>query len=110
MDEENAGRPIPLTWIGAEELPVLFVNQFVGQVEAGQGVFFLNVGQALPPALIGTPEERTEQLEQIAYIPVKPVARFAFTRERLEYLIAILQTNLDQHDEIMRQMRGDEEG
>lgn len=109
MDEENAGVPIPLAWIGAEDLPVLFVNQFVGQVEAEQGVFFLNIGQALPPALLGTPEEQAEQLEQIAYVPVKPVARLALTRERLEYLIAILQTNLDQHDEIIRRMRGGEE-
>ena len=109
MEDESVGRAIPLAWIGAEDLPVLFVNQFVGQVEAEQGVFFLTVGQALPPALIGTPEERVEQLEQVSYVPVKPVARLALTRERLEYLIAVLQTNLDQHDQISQQMRGGNE-
>ncbi len=102
-------RHIPLTWIGAEELPVLFANTLVGQVEAEQDVFFLTIGQTLPPALIGTPDERLEQLEQIAYVPVKPVARLAFTRERLEYLIAILQTNLDQYKEIQRQKEGGDE-
>ena len=107
MDEEHY-REIPVTWIGAEELPVLFANTFVGQVEVQQDVFFLTIGQTLPPALIGTPEERIEQLEQIAYVPVKPVARLALTRERLEYLVAILQTNLDQYRELRGQAEGGE--
>lgn len=102
------GREIPVAWIGAEELPVLFANTFVGQVEPQQDAFFLTIGQTLPPALIGTPEEREEQLEQVAYIPVKPIARLAFTRERLEFLVAILQTNLDQYKELRRIMEGGE--
>lgn len=99
---------LPVSWIGAEDLPVLFANTFVGQVEAEQGVFFLTIGQMVPPALIGTPEEKVEQLEQISYVPIKPVARLALTRERLKYLIAILQTNLDQHDQILQARGGDE--
>lgn len=99
---------LPVSWIGAEDLPVLFANTFVGQVEAEQGVFFLTIGQIVPPALIGTPEEKVEQLEQISYVPIKPVARLALTRERLKYLIAILQTNLDQHDQILQARGGDE--
>ena len=108
MDEQDAGRSIPVTWVGAEDLPVLFVNSFVGQVEVEQGVFFLTIGQMVPPALIGTPEERAEQLEQVSYVPVKPVARLALTRERLEYLVQILHTNLDQYDQIRHQMEGGE--
>lgn len=108
MSEENMEFQVPVSWVGAEELPVLFANMFVGQVEADQGVFFLTVGQMVPPALVGTQAERVEQAEQLSYIPVKPVARLAFTRERLEYLIAILQTNLDQHNELLR-MRGGQE-
>lgn len=101
MDEEPHGRAIPTTWIGAEDLPVLFVNTFVGQVQPQEKAFYLTIGQTVPPALLGTPEEQTEQLEQIAYVPVKPVARLAFTRSRLEELIAILRTNLDQYDQIV---------
>jgi len=77
----------------------------VGQVQAEEGAFYLTIGQTLPPALIGTPQERAEQLEQIAYVPVKPVARLALTRSRLQELAALLQTNLDQYDEMTRQMR-----
>ena len=77
----------------------------MGQVQAEEGAFYLTIGQTLPPALIGTPQERAEQLEQIAYVPVKPVARLALTRSRLQELAALLQTNLDQYDEMTRQMR-----
>ena len=105
MDEGNTGRPIPLTWIGAEELPVLFVNQFVAQVDEG-GEFFLTLGQTLPPALIGTPEERAEQLEQIAYVPVKPVARLALTERGCQELIANLQNVRDNYEQL-RTMRDD---
>jgi len=106
MTEEGMERQIPLAWIGAEELPVLFVNQFVGQFHENE--FFLTIGQALPPALIGTPEERADQLEQIAYVPVKPVARLALTKRGCQELIANLQ-NILEGAEQFRQMRGGEE-
>lgn len=96
MDEERYERSIPLTWIGTDELPLLFVNQFVGQ--GLEDHFVLEVGQSVPPALIGTPEEKMERLEQIAYVPVRPVARLAFSRARCEELIGILQIVLEGHD------------
>lgn len=97
MDEGKIERDIPLTWIGAEELPLLFVNRLIGQ--AGEDHFVLTLGQSVPPALIGTPEQKAEQLEQIAYVPVKPIARLAFTRRTCQDLIAILQTVLEGYDQ-----------
>jgi hypothetical protein len=105
LDEGRYERAIPTTWIGAEDLPVLFVNTFVGQIQPQEGAFYLTLGQTVPPALIGTPQEQTEQLEQIAYVPVKPVARLALTRSRMEELVAILQVNLEQYDQLVEQMR-----
>lgn len=104
MDEEHYERAIPTTWIGAEDLPVLFVNSFVGQIQPQEGAFYLTLGQTVPPALIGTPQEQVEQLEQIAYVPVKPVARLVLTRSRMEELVAILQMNLEQYDQMVQQM------
>ncbi len=106
--DENGGRDVPLTWIGAEDLPVSFANMFVGQVQPEENVFYLTIGQMVPPVLVGTPQEKAEQLKQIAYIPVKPIARLALTRPRLQELAALLQLNLDQYDQVMQQM--EEEG
>lgn len=112
MNEETPSFDIPLAWIGAEELPVHLINQFVCQFN--QDEFILTLGQTVPPAIIGaTQQERAEQLEGIAYVPVKPIARLAFTRSRLVEYIATLQANLDQYDQhqriIREQMGGGEE-
>lgn len=105
VSEEIPSRDVLVAWIGAEDLPVLFVNQFVGQVH--EDTFFLTAGQMIPPALVGTPEERAEQLEQIAYVPVKPVARLALTRADIQQLVSTLNANLDQHEEIRRSRGGE---
>jgi hypothetical protein len=112
LDEETPHIDIPLAWIGAEELPVHLVNQFVCQFH--QDEFILTLGQMVPPALIApTPEERRTQAEQVSYVPIKPLARVAFTRQRLIELVNTLQANIDQYDEFQRQqdprMKGGDE-
>ncbi len=112
MDEGTPHIDIPLAWIGAEELPIHLVNQFVCQFN--QDEFILTLGQMTPPALIApTPEERLDQAEQISYVPIKPLARLGFTRQRLVELVATLQANIAQYDEYQRQqeprMRGGDE-
>ena len=98
MDEGSPQRrDIPVAWIGAEDLPILLVNQFVVQVH--EDTFFLTIGQMTPPALIGTPEQRAEQLEQIAYIPVKPVARLALSLDDVRRLASSLNATLDQYEQ-----------
>lgn len=99
------GREIPLAWVGAEELPIFFVNQFLGQSNP-PGEFFVTFGQMTLPAILGTPEEQVEQVQQIAYVPVKPVARMGFTRERLEELIGVLQQTLINYDQSQEMGRG----
>lgn len=62
---------VPVVWVGAEELPVQFVNQFVGVI--GPGEVFLNLGALMPPAIIGeTDEERKAQAESIPFVQVSP--------------------------------------
>lgn len=106
MAEENFEREIPLTWIGAEQLPLLFVNRLVGQVDDDH--FVLTVGQSVGPALIGTPQDKKDQLEQIAYVPVNPVARLAFTRSTCQDFITILRTILEGFDQ-ERERRDDQQ-
>lgn len=109
MEERPSSIDVPLAWIGAEELPVHLVNQFVCQFN--QDEFILTIGQLVPPALIASsPEERLEQAEQIAYVPIKPLARLAFTRQRLVELVATLQANIAQYDEFQRQQNPMNEG
>lgn len=94
--DQEAGIPVPIVYVGAEDVPVLLANQFVIQHE--QNEFVLTLGQVTPPILLGTLEERREQAQKLAYVPVKVVARVAFTRERLVELIEVLQEHLRKYD------------
>lgn len=55
---------VPLAWVGFDETPIIFANQFLIQSSRIRG-FVIGVGQATPPPLIGTPEQMREQVEQI---------------------------------------------
>lgn len=97
VSQEQEFVSIPLVRIGAEDVPIYMVNDFV--IQHNQNEFILTVGQFQPPILLGTEEERRRQAEQIAYVPIKAVARLGFTRQRLVELIEALQSNLRKYDE-----------
>ncbi len=80
---------VPLVWVGAEETPIYFCNQFLAQVDGNEA--FLMVGQMTPPPLMGSPEEIQEQAERITYVAVKAVARLGMASNRLDELINVLQ-------------------
>lgn len=97
MNEKNDIVTLPIVYIGVEDVPILFANQFVIQHEENE--FILTVGQLQPPILLGPPEQRKEQAKRLTYVPIKVVARFGLTRQRLTELIQALQTNLQIYDE-----------
>jgi len=101
-DPQGDSVEVPLSWIGLDELPILFANQFIIQHQPNEFIF--TVGQMAPPALLGPPEVVAEQAREITHIPVKPLARIGMTRHRLAELIAVLQANLENHDRKMREM------
>lgn len=84
---------VPLSWVGYDEVPITFANQFLVQFEPDES-FILGVGQATAPAIIGTPEQVAAQARQIEFVPVRPVARIAMTEPKLRELIAALEANL----------------
>jgi hypothetical protein len=88
VEEFEKSVALPLVWIGAEDAPILFANQFLAQVQPGEIV--LSVGQVTAPAVIGTAEEQQRQLESVGYVPIKVVARYALTPQRLEELAKML--------------------
>ena len=96
MSQKEDTVTLPMVYIGAEDAPILFANQFIIQHE--QNEFILTVGQLQPPILLGSPEERKEQAKKLTYVPIKIVARFGLTRQRLAELIEVLQNNLRKYD------------
>lgn len=100
---------LPIVWSGTEDVPIVFVNQVLGQV-GRQGEVVLAFGQLTPPALLGTPEQQREQAREISFLPVKPVARLAFTRVGLDDLIGVLEQTRDNYQKIQEAMGEKAEG
>jgi hypothetical protein len=100
LDEDYGGRQIPLTWENVEDVPVFFANQYVCQFN--QDEFVLTIGQMTPPMLLGELQDRAEQLQRLEYVPVKPLARIAFTYSRLVELIQVLEINREQYEQAER--------
>ncbi len=96
MVEESESRKIPIVYLGAEDVPILYANNFV--IQSHQGDFILTVGQLSPPILLGSEEDRRQQVEQVSYVPVKVVARLSFTRARIEELISVLSVHVEKQD------------
>jgi hypothetical protein len=99
LDEQlPEGLNIAVTWEGIDDVPILFVNQVLGQV-GQQSEIILSFGQMAPPAILGnTQEERERQLRELSPLSIKPIARLALTRPGLEQLVAVLQQTLENYD------------
>jgi hypothetical protein len=93
---------LPLSWVGYDENPIVYANQFLIQFLPEEG-FVLGIGQATAPPLIGTPEQVAEQASQIEFIPVRTLSRVALTRPKLAELIAALEANLAKFDRMKQQ-------
>lgn len=97
MPEAEGTREVPTVWVGAEELPVQYVNNFVGITDP-TGIY-LTLGSLVPPPIVGdTVEERKAQAEAITFVPVKPVARVAMSPAGLKRLIEILTQTLQNYE------------
>lgn len=92
MRPEDEGKAIPLTWVGPDEVPVVMANHFISQFH--DDGFVLTFGQVAPPIILGSEEQQREQLEALAFVPVRPLARFALTEQRVRELIKLLTDNL----------------
>src|SRR3954464_6601258 len=92
------GVTLPVAWFGVEDMPILLGTAFVSQFDAQTlDSLTLTVGQVTFPAITGTTDqEREEQLQSVAFVPIKPVVRLALTPARARELIATLEANLDQ--------------
>lgn len=88
---------IPVVWDKAEDVAIIFANQFVGQV-GQQDEVVLTFGQVTPPVLLGPREQQEAQVREIPFVPVKPVARLGLTKAGLDDLIRVLNETRDNYD------------
>ncbi|MGH2917354.1 MAG: hypothetical protein ACRDLS_01965 [Solirubrobacteraceae bacterium] len=91
---------VPFSWVGYDELPIVYANQFLIQYQPGESAFVIGVGQSTLPPLIGEPEEIAEQVAQIEFVPIRPLGRIALTEEKMRELMAVLSASLAKADTV----------
>lgn len=69
-----------------------YANQFTFQVV--EGMCYLNFFEAIPPQLIGSPEEIAEKMEKITSIQAEGVARIVVTKEKLREILEAIHAYL----------------
>jgi hypothetical protein len=88
---------VPVVWVGVDDLPVHYVNQFVGTVSPNEA--FLTLGSLVPPAIMGaTDEDRLAQARSIDFVQIRPVVRVAVTEQGLRDLIGVLNETLSNYE------------
>lgn len=96
--EDDGGVSVPLVYVGIDETPIEFMNQFVVQVQGEE--FILTLGSVAPPLIIAnTPEERRRQAEAVRFAPVRVLGRYGMTRQRLGELVEVLTRFFNEHGE-----------
>lgn len=93
QDPAEVERALTVRWTGVEEIPIHTANQFLVQVDAigdRPDQLVLAVGQVTPPPVLGTDQEKLEQMRTLEYVQVLPLARYSITPGRLRELIDLL--------------------
>ena len=98
-EDTRQGVQLPIVWSGNEDLTIVLVNQFLGQVGL-QDEVVLTFGQLTQPALLGTPEQQQEQARDIPFVSVKAVARLGVTKEGLDQLIEVLNKTRRNYEQV----------
>lgn len=81
-------------WVGVEDVPIVFVNQAIGQVD-DQGDVIITFGQASPPVILGgDAEQQRQQIASIPFVQIRPVARLSLSTRRIHEVITMLQQTL----------------
>lgn len=89
---------VPVVWVGIDEAPVYFLNQFLLQTQAEE--IILTFGALSPPALLGTPQDRRQQAEALRFVPVKVLGRYGMTEHRLRELTDLLVRFFEERDRV----------
>jgi hypothetical protein len=99
---------VPLVWIGPEEVPIQFANQFLVQVNEEEVI--ITVGQVSPPIVLGTAEQQMEAMQAVEVVPVRVASRIAMTGNTFRKLLRAMTAVNERYDEVARAARETEEG
>ncbi|MBN1580541.1 MAG: DUF3467 domain-containing protein [Anaerolineae bacterium] len=92
---EDQGKPVKVHWEIPPDTVAQYVNNFV--VQHSDDTFFLSFWQIQQPIILGTPEERKEQVDKIDSTNARFVTQIAMSPAQMAQLVKGLQENLEKY-------------
>lgn len=90
---------VPMAWAGLDAIDTRTANQFLITPDPHDDLMYLTVGLVAAPVFMGTEEEQLQQFRDLQYVTVRPLGRFALTRQRARQLADLLNESLARYDD-----------
>ena len=98
---------VPMAWAGVDAIDTRTANEFLITPDPHDDLMYLTVGFVSAPVLMGTEEEQLQQLRDIKFVTVRPLGRYALTRQRARQLADLLNESLGPYDDQRREQEHD---
>ena len=95
MSKDDKEMRVPVDWEYPDGLDSVYASNFI--IQHGLEEFYISFFEMPPPIVLGTAEEREEQISKIESVRAKCVARVVLTPTRIPALIAALEENYDKY-------------
>lgn len=97
-EERDEAIALPIVYVGVEEAPLYFSNQFVVQWQ--QDEFVLTFGHVTPPLeMVGLSlDQARERARTLRHVEAKLIVRLGMTAARVRELVRLLQQQLAAYD------------
>lgn len=94
-EEEREGLALPLEWHVPEDVSSRYATNLI--VQHSEHEFIISFFEAVPPLVLGEPEEVRTQLEKLGTIQARCVARVIVAAGRMPEFVRVLQGNLENY-------------
>jgi hypothetical protein len=96
MADQEDRMQLRVQWDNVEAVPLQYANRFAVQSTPTELVII--VGQVSIPFFIGTPDEQRAFIESQGGVKVRPLARYAVSRQAAAELLEFLQAQIAKLD------------
>jgi hypothetical protein len=90
---------VPMAWAGLDGIDTRTANQFLITPDPHDDLMYLTVGLVSAPVFMGSEDEQLQQFRDLKYVTVRPLGRFALTRQRARQLADLLNESLARYDD-----------
>lgn len=91
-EEQKSGKFVPIEWFVPDDIVTRYVTNMV--VQTSDHEFTILFFEAQPPIIVGPTDKKQKELESVASVRARCVARIAIAPARMEEFVRVLTEQL----------------